>query len=73
MASGRPTMKDVAARAGVGIKTVSRVVNGGLGRRAQSLAPLPVRSAAFGSEASSPRGRCAIRTHARCAEARFDS
>ncbi|HEV3172703.1 MAG TPA: LacI family DNA-binding transcriptional regulator, partial [Actinocrinis sp.] len=24
----RPTMKDVAARAGVGIKTVSRVVNG---------------------------------------------
>ncbi|MCT2591366.1 LacI family transcriptional regulator [Streptomyces sp. N2-109] len=25
---GRPTMKDVAARAGVGLKTVSRVVNG---------------------------------------------
>ncbi|MYX42948.1 LacI family DNA-binding transcriptional regulator, partial [Streptomyces sp. SID89] len=24
----RPTMKDVAARAGVGLKTVSRVVNG---------------------------------------------
>lgn len=28
MASGRPTMKDVAALAGVGLKTVSRVVNG---------------------------------------------
>lgn len=27
-AAGRPTMKDVAARAGVGLKTVSRVVNG---------------------------------------------
>jgi LacI family transcriptional regulator len=27
-AGGRPTMKDVAARAGVGLKTVSRVVNG---------------------------------------------
>ena len=27
----RPTMKDVAARAGVGLKTVSRVVNGGSG------------------------------------------
>jgi LacI family transcriptional regulator len=26
--AGRPTMKDVAARAGVGLKTVSRVVNG---------------------------------------------
>ncbi len=28
---GRPTMKDVAARAGVGLKTVSRVVNGEAG------------------------------------------
>ena len=28
---GRPTMKDVAARAGVGVKTVSRVVNGEAG------------------------------------------
>jgi LacI family transcriptional regulator len=28
IAGGRPTMKDVAARAGVGLKTVSRVVNG---------------------------------------------
>jgi len=27
-AAGRPTMKDVAAQAGVGLKTVSRVVNG---------------------------------------------
>ncbi len=30
-AAGRPTMKDVAARAGVGLKTVSRVVNGETG------------------------------------------
>lgn len=29
--AGRPTMKDVAARAGVGLKTVSRVVNGEAG------------------------------------------
>src|SRR5215469_17860841 len=28
MSSHRPTMKDVAARAGVALKTVSRVVNG---------------------------------------------
>ncbi len=28
LASGRPTMKDVASRAGVALKTVSRVVNG---------------------------------------------
>ena len=56
----RPTMKDVAARAGVGLKTVSRVVNGEPGvtpdteRRVQEA--IDARSA---SAATTAPGSCA--------------